>query len=201
KGVALWVIKKDGTRPAAFTEPFHVPAYLAGLEDLGDNIVGLTNQVAVADLDPDVPGLDVVFAGYDGKVHLVGADRKERWTFTYTTAANVLTGGFVVADLSADGVPEIVFATYSTDAGKSSLFVLDATGTERAKLALPGRGAMAVPTVADIDGDGALEILVNLKDSSTTAGLVFTVRGSQGNCLPWPTGRANYLRSGYVRRK
>src|SRR5262249_45918832 len=144
KGVALWVIHKDGSRPPAWTEPLHVPAYLAGLEDLGDNIVGLTNQVAIGDLDPGVPGLDMVFAGFDGKIHLVGADRKERWTYTYTTDPTVLTGGVAIADLSGDGVPEVIFASYSTGAGKSALHVLDAAGAERAKVALPARGAMAV---------------------------------------------------------
>jgi hypothetical protein len=56
KGVGLWVIHSDGTRPAGWEAPFHVPAYLAGLEDLGGNIVGLTNQVAVAEIDPALPG-------------------------------------------------------------------------------------------------------------------------------------------------
>ena len=40
RGVALCVVHRDGTRPAAWETPFHVPAYLAGLEDLGGNIVG-----------------------------------------------------------------------------------------------------------------------------------------------------------------
>jgi hypothetical protein len=201
KGVALWVIHRDGSRPPAWVSPFHVPAYLSGLEDLGGNIVGLTNQVSIADLDPAVPGLDMVFAGYDGKVHLVGADRRERWSFTYTTDATQLTGGVAIADLSGDGVPELVLATYSTQAGRSALVILDAAGAQVARVPLPGRGAMAVPTVADLDGDGTLEIVVSPKDEDRTASLlVFSVPGSAPNCLPWPTGRGNDLRSGYFRR-
>jgi hypothetical protein len=201
-GVALWVIHKDGSRPPAWEAPLHVPAYLAGLGDLGGNIVALTNQATLADIDPATPGLEIVFAGFDGKIHAVTADRKERWSFTYTTDATVLTGGVAVADLSGDGVPEIIFASYATAAGKSSLFIVDAGGNQQEKIALPGRGALAVPTVADIDGDGTLEILVSLKDGDATAGSVqvFTVPGSATNCLPWPTGRANLLRSGFVRR-
>jgi hypothetical protein len=202
KGVALWVIHSDGTRPAAWLSPFHVPAYLAGLEDLGDNIVALTNQVAVADLDAAIPGLDMVFAGFDGKLHLVGADGRERWSYPYTTEPTVLTAGAAIADLTGDGVPEIVFATYATEAGKSALIVLDAGGVERARVALPGRGAMAVPTVADVDGDGALEVVVSLKDGDASGSvLVFSAVGSSTNCLPWPTGRANQLRTGYLRAK
>jgi hypothetical protein len=200
-GVALFVIHRDGTRPAAWEAPFHVPAYLAGLGDLGGNIVALTNQVAAADIDPAAPGMELVFAGFDGKLHAVSAARVERWSYTYTTDATVLTGGVAIADLSGDGVPEIVFATYSTGTGKSALIVLDAGGNEQQKVALPGRGAMAVPTVADVDGDGTLEILVSLKDGGAGGSvLVYTVAGSAPNCLPWPTGRANLLRSGYVRR-
>ena len=72
----------------AWVEPLHVAGVPRGALGFGGNIVGLTNQVAVADLDPAVPGLDVVFAGYDGKIHLVGADRRERWAYTYTTEAD-----------------------------------------------------------------------------------------------------------------
>ena len=62
------------------------------------------------------------------------------------------------------------------------------------------RGAMAVPTVADVDGDGQLEIVVSLKDGEDRARmvLVYTVAGSADNCLLWPTGRGNDLRNGFV---
>jgi hypothetical protein len=196
--VVLFVFHSDGARLAGWETPLHVPAYLAGLEDLGGNIVGATNEVAVGDLDAATPGLDMVFAGFDGKIHLVGTDRRERWSYTYTTSATVLTSGVVIADLTKDGVPEVIFATYATTTGQSSLFILDAAGNLARKVALPGRGAMAVPTVADIDKNGTVEILVSLKDSDTRA---YTVADSAGNCLLWPTGRGNLLRSGSVTQR
>jgi len=201
-GVALFVVHRDGTRPAAWEAPFYVPGYLAGLGDLGGNIVALTNQVTVAEIDPTTAGPELLFAGFDGKIHAVTADNHERWSFAYTTDPAVLTGGVAVADLSGDGAPEIVFATYSTGAGKSSLFILDAGGNQQQKVPLSGRGAMAVPTIADVDGDGTLELLVSLKDGGAAGGsvAVLTVPGSAPNCLLWPTGRANLLRSGYVPR-
>jgi hypothetical protein len=202
RGVALWVLNSDGTRPAGWVEPFHVPAYLAGLWDFeGTNVVALTNQVSIADLDAEVPGLDMVFAGFDGRIHAVGADRRERWSYAYTTADNVLTGGVAIADLSGDGVPEIVFATYSPANDRSALFILDAAGNLQHRLPLPGRGAMPVPTVADVDGDGTLEIVVSLKDGEDRmrSVLVYRVPGSATNCMPWPTGRGNLLRNGYFR--
>ncbi len=66
------------------------------------------------------------------------------------------------------------------------------------QIPLPGRGAMPVPTVADVDGDGVLEILVSLKDGGQGEVLVYRVPGSADNCLPWPTGRANLRRTGFI---
>ena len=197
RGVALWVVRPDGTRPTAWTTPFHVPAYLAGLNDLGGNIVAATNQVSVGNVDAAWPGAEVVFAGFDGRIHCVGSDRVERWTFAYTTSASTLTAGVALADLSGDGRPEVVFASYSTGSG-NALYVLDSGGALLHRVALPGRGAMAVPTVADVDRDGTLEVVVSLKDPSSDGAevLVFNVPGSATNCLPWPTGRADVRRSG-----
>jgi hypothetical protein len=202
RGVALWVLHADGTRPAAWVEPFHVSEYLAGLWDFdGTNVVAATNQVAVADLDPEVPGLDMVFAGFDGRIHRVGADRVERFATRYTSRDDELTGGVALADLSGDGRPEIVFATYSPTAGVSALHVLDRAGVAQQRVPLPDRGGMPVPSIADVDGDGVLEIVVSLKDAEDRARavLVYRVPGSSPGCLLWPTGRANLLRNGWIR--
>lgn len=201
RGVALWVVRPDGTRPDAWLEPFHAPDYLAGLWDFdGTNVVGATNQVAVADLDPTRAGPELVFAGFDGRIHAVDARREELWQHTYTTSDRVLTGGVVIADLTGDGRPEIVFDTYSPDDGLGQLVILDARGVELWSTALPGRGAMPVPTVGDANGDGNLEIVVSLKGGEDREPqlLVFTVPGSATNCMPWPTGRGGYLRNGAV---
>ena len=164
-------------------------------------MVGETNQVSVADIDPGAPGLEMVFAGFDGRVHAVDAAGNVLWSSSYTTSDDVLTGGVVIADLSADGIPEIVFNSYSASEDRSALFVLDAGGNILHELALPRRGAMPVPTIADVNGDGQLEIIVSLKDAedSVESVRIYTVPGSQTNCLLWPTGRANYWRNGTVR--
>ncbi len=201
RGVALWVLENDGTRLGPWIEPFHAPDYLAGLWDYdGTNVVGATNQVTVADLDPDHEGPELVFAGFDGRIHCVSCGRVELWQATYTTDDRVLTAGVVVADLSGDGSPEVVFDTYSPDDGKGHLFVLDAAGNELFRIALPGRGAMPVPTIADVDGDNTLEIVVSLKDGEDHVRqvLVYSVPGSATNCLVWPTGRGNDYRNGFV---
>jgi hypothetical protein len=199
RGVALWVMHNDGTRPAAWEAPPKYPDFLSGLWDYGNNIVGITNQPTVAELDPSRPGLEIVFAGFDGRIHAVGADAQPYWDRRYTSSSSIATGGVVVADLSGDGVPEIVFNTYATGSG-GELIVLDAAGNELHRVPLPDRGAMPVPTIADADGDGDLDIVVSLKDGEDRVRqvLVYEVPGSSANCLLWPTGRGNYRRDGSI---
>jgi len=200
QGVALWVMRHDTTRFPGFETPFYAPDYLAGLWDLGNNIVGITCQASVADIDPTSAGLEIVFPGFDGRIHAVQADGVESWSYAYTTLDTVLTGGVVIGDLSGDGSPEIVFNTYSTNDDESALIILDARGGLQQSIPLPRRGAMAVPTLGDVNGDGQLEIVVSLKDAEdrVESVLVYTVPGSNDNYLPWPTGRGSLLRDGRV---
>lgn len=202
RGVALFVANPDGTRPDAWVEPYYVPEYLAGLNDFdGTNVVGMNNQVSVVDLEPSRDGPELIFADYDGRIHCVDARGEVVWTYRYTSDDRVLTGGVVISDLSRDGVPELVFASYSPDQDKGNLFVIDAGGNELHKIELPGRGAMAVPSIADTNDDGELEIVVSLKgneEEGESQVQIFTVPGSADNCMPWPTGRGSLRRDGFV---
>ncbi len=201
RGVALWVLHNDGTRLAGWETPFHAEGFLSGLWDFdGTNVVAATNQVSVVNLDPQRAGLEMIFAGFDGRIHAVDATATELWNYRYTDDPRVLTGGVAVADLSADGRPEIVFASYSPDDDKSHLFILGAGGSEQHKIALPDRGSMAVPTIADVDGDGVLEITLAMKAGADGQPqlMIYTLPGSGDACLLWPTGRGNPLRNGFV---
>jgi hypothetical protein len=58
---------------------------------------------------------------------------------------------------------------------------------------------MAAPTIADVDNDGVLEIIVSLKDvlGNGEGGVqIWDVASAKKNILDWPTGRGNFLRTG-----
>lgn len=91
-----------------------------------------------------------------------------------------------------------MFATYSPSGG--DLVILHAGGNELHRVALGGRGAMPVPTIADVDNDCDLDIVVSLKDAEdkVRSVLVYEVPGSSGNWLTWPTRRGNDRRDGWL---
>jgi outer membrane protein assembly factor BamB len=125
------------------------------------------------------------------------------WRYNYTNGKAIMFASeAMVADLNQDGSPEIIFTTYGdpnvSDSGH--LIILAANGALLWDVPLPnpghdgnGNGAPAAPTVADLDGDGQLEILVQTFDHGLD---VFTVPGSGNKCLLWNNARGGPLRMG-----
>jgi len=137
----------------------------------------------------------------DGAAYVYGPDAQLLWRYDYAKgAAKTFASEPVVVDLNRDGVPEIVFGTYSLQENGGRLVVLDNTGKELFDITLEnqgtdgnGIGVPAAPSVADLDGDGSLEIVLLTFDHGVD---VYNVPGSGTQCLPWPTGRGNLLRNG-----
>ena len=143
---------------------------------------------------------EVVVPMNDGHVYAFG-EGAELWRFDYAGGVEkTFASEVTIADLNRDGAPELVFSTYALEPDAGRLVILARDGTLLHDLPLPnqgmngnGIGGPAAPTIGDLDGDGQLEILVVTFDHGMD---MFTVPGSGGNCLLWPTGRANNLRNG-----
>jgi hypothetical protein len=144
---------------------------------------------------------EIVAALNDGFVYGVGPDGRLAWSSNFSRfQPKVFASEVTVADLNKDGIPELVFGIYGPSLGDGNLMITDNTGQPLWEVNLPnqllcgnGVGAPAAPTIADVDGDGQLEIVVSTMDHGVD---VFTVPGSGTNCVLWPTGRGNDLRNG-----
>ncbi len=204
QGVTVWVLNADLTRPAGWAWPKDTGAPVGG-SNLGSNIVHTMPGPSVADLDGN-PGLEILVPAYDGKLYAFRSDGSVYWTHSFATVASPYTGASeaTIADLNQDGVPEIIYTTYSSGEPRdpdtpAHLVILASNGVQQQRVELFGRGSMAAPTVADVDGDGDVEIVVSLKDSlgSGKGGVqIWDVAESGTNCMLWPTGRGSYLREG-----
>ncbi len=161
-----------------------------------DGIPAPTTVNIVGDARPEI-----VAPINDGFIYAIGPDGQRLWRYDYGHGVEkTFASEVVVADLNRDGTPELIFGTYSLQRNGGHLIVLGNNGAMLHDIVLPGQGMNgngigipAAPTVADLDGDGTLEILVVTFDHGMD---VFTVAGSGANCLLWPTGRGSYLRSG-----
>lgn len=206
QGITLWVLNHDMTRPAGWDPPKDIPGTLHG-DGLGQNIVGTRPGPSVADLDGE-PGLEIVLPAYDGKMHAFRSDGTEAWSYTFGTTSLPYSGASeaLIVDLNGDGAPEILFNTFSSgEPGEpetpAHLIILDGNGVELHKVEIFGRGSMAAPAVADLEGDGTLELVVSLKDTlgGGDGGVqIWNLPGATDNCVLWGTGRGGLLRQGYI---
>lgn len=161
---------------------------------------------AVGDLDGDGE-LEIVFADFSGRVHAFRLDRTEhgQWPFRVWTPA---VGHFryasepVIADLDGDGDAEVLFTTWTEKGSNAngSLYVLDSNGGLLHQVPLPPslasvswNGSLPAPTLADLDGDPDLELVLQTAFSGVVA---YDLPGTAGAIVHWGTGRGSYLRAG-----
>jgi hypothetical protein len=152
----------------------------------------------IADLDGDGEG-EILYASYDGRVHAFWLDKTEHhnWPYeVYTSGPYRFASEPVVADLDDDGMAEVIFGswvqkgTYQT--GK--LHVVDYQGVLVYDLELPfahgnpsWNGVLAAPTLANINGDPDLEVVLNTAHSGVVA---YTLPGSDKARILWGKGAA-----------
>lgn len=205
QGVTVWAIHADMTRPTGWTSPKDTGLPIVYDGDVGANLVPTRPAPVVANLDDDATP-EVLVPTYDGFLHVYESDGVSKWTYEFGTDASPYTGASepLVVDLDGDGVPEVVFTTFTSGAPRTPetpahLIVLNANGVELHRIPIFGRGSMAAPTVADVDGDQQPELVISLKDTlgGSSGGVqIWDLPGARTNCLAWPTGRGGYLRQG-----
>jgi hypothetical protein len=159
---------------------------------------------ALADLDGD-GRLEILYASYDGRLHAYWLDRTEHgsWPFEVTNSGE----GFIrfasepaVVDLDGNGQAEVIFTTWTQKGSNAAgqLVIASSTGAQLYAVNLPRSsdnwdGAMAAPTVANIDADADLEVVVGTAHTGLVA---YDLPGSSGARVLWGTGRGGYLRAG-----
>ncbi|MAT96829.1 MAG: hypothetical protein CL608_06770 [Anaerolineaceae bacterium] len=159
----------------------------------------------VADLDGDGEK-EILFASYDGRLHAFWLDKTEHHNWPYNVSNTGPGIRFasepVVVDLDDDGFAEVIFASWpqkgSNYVGK--LHVLNYQGSVLYEINLPApygspdwNGAMAAPTLANIDADVDLELVLNTAHSGIVA---YDLPGTANARVLWGTGRGNYQRTG-----
>lgn len=100
----------------------------------------------------------------------------------------------VVGDVDSDGQEEIVIGTYDPGAVPSlgTLYVFALDGTEKHAFAVPG-GLKHIPTLEDIQGDGALDIIYRSLDGQVH---IRTLGQASSSRVSWATHRGNAQRDG-----
>ena len=207
KYFAPFIFNADRTRWKASTydwtsTPMNTGAPLSTDYDVIES--AMPNPV-VADLDGDGQK-EILYSSYDGRVHAFWLDKTEHgnWPFqvykpsdgTYQFASEP-----VVADLNNDGKAEVIFTTWvQKDSYKTGkLYILDYLGNVLQSVDLPmargdtWNGGLAAPTLANVDTDPDLELVVNTAQSGV---VVYDLPGTANARILWGTGRGSYARSG-----
>jgi hypothetical protein len=162
----------------------------------------------VADLDGD--GFkEILYPSYDGKLHAYWLDKTEHGSWPYTVPTSGAPGDDyrfasepVVADLDNDGHAEVIFTSWPKKAtGRvGQLHILNYLGVELYRIDLPPaalgagwNGGLGAPTLANIDADADLEIVVGTVASGVVA---YKLPNSAGARVLWGTGRGSSRRAG-----
>jgi uncharacterized repeat protein (TIGR01451 family) len=208
-----FIFNKDRSRWAAGAYDWTTVPPLGGTNGppLSEDYNVIQNAVpnpALADLDGD--GIkELLYPSYDGKLHAFWMDKTEHgsWPFNVTQLAGdwSFASEPIVADLDNDGKAEVIFGTWPRNGGGrvGKLVVTDWQGNLLQQLALPAplgddwNGVLGAPTIANIDADPELELVVGTVASGIVA---YDLPGSTNARVLWGTGRGSFLRTGAIPR-
>jgi hypothetical protein len=122
---------------------------------------GLASTPCAADLDDD--GEPELVLPAQTRLHAFEVDGSIRWSVPIKDTSTA--AGCIAADLDGDGAAEVLYAD------EEAFLILDGrTGATRLSWSEHGSGTLLeTPSVADVDKDGALEVLVSSNDNNGTA--------------------------------
>ncbi len=161
---------------------------------------------AVADLDSD-GRMEIIYASYDGRVHTFWLDKSEHGSWPYSVY-NPADGFYrfasepVIADLDDNGRAEVIFTSWTQKGSHATgkLHILDYLGNPIYEVSLPDafggadwNGALPAPTLANIDSDPDLEVVILTAHSGVVA---YDLPGTEHASILWGTGRGDYQRDG-----
>ncbi len=192
----VMVIQPDGKRRTGWI----IPA-LGGGRVANDFLPG--QAVALADIDGN-GRLEIIVTLFDGYLRVYQDNGSELWNYNFAAGQALFGSEPVIGDIDNDGRLDIVFGTYSPDGSAHSaagIHALNADGQPLAGFPLPltheegqKQGVRAAPTLADLDGNGTVEIIAATQGGAL---YVWDLPGAYASeRMPWPTGRHDNLRSG-----
>jgi FG-GAP-like repeat len=202
-----WILKRDRTRWSAgsfdwTTIPLAGLSSAATIQGQFATIEDAVVNAVPADLDGDGQK-EILFASYDGKVHAWWLDKTEKHSWPYVVPGS----GFrfaaepIVVDLDGDGRSEVIFTTWPQKGGNAvgKLIILSYQGVLLQSVDLPAprsgnwNGGLAAPTLAQLDGDPNMELVI---DTSQSGVVVYEIPGSANARIKWGTARGSMLRNG-----
>ncbi|MEI7771093.1 MAG: VCBS repeat-containing protein, partial [Chloroflexales bacterium] len=178
-----WILKADRTRWSGGGFDWTVlPTPVAGSGALSQDYNVIENAVmnaVAADLDGD-GRREILYPSYDGRLHTFWLDKTEHgaWPFKVPGSGMRFASEPVVADLNSDGQAEVIFTSWPEVASGQvgQLFILDSQGHQLYAVDLPAAGAgatwnggLGAPTIANIDADADLELVIGTSHSGAVA--------------------------------
>ncbi|TAH53759.1 MAG: VCBS repeat-containing protein [Chloroflexota bacterium] len=179
-------------------------ANAAPLSEDYDTIETVMPNPVVVDLDND-GYREILYSSYDGRLHAVWLDKTEHGNWPYKVKKNAenfirFSSEPAVADIDNDGQAEVIVTTWTQKGSNTAgqLLILSSSGNLLHAVNLPRSaedwdGAMAAPTIANIDNDADYEIVIGTANMGLVA---YDLPNSSNTRVLWGTGRGNFLRNG-----
>lgn len=211
KYMALFIFNPDRTRfnSAGYDWSMNPVDTGSPLSEDYNVIESVEPNPVVADLDGDGKK-EILYASYDGRLHAFWLDKTEHgsWPFSVYNPADgyySLASEPLIADLNNDGKSEVIFTSWTQHGSHQygKLYILSWDGVPIYTVNVPAprsssvgwNGGMAAPTLANIDGDPDLELIINTANSGVVA---YDLPGTASAKVQWGTGRGNFQRDGSI---